>query len=182
MKRKTPVIVFVGILALGAWAAAGYMVWADVTGMEDFAVHVRDSRQSEARRAETTHTHLLVESMASVRNDLTKVLQVDFVSIVDMIESTGAASGVTVRIVDAVPDAPHTDPDSEAQITTVHFLISVDGSFAALTKVASLLETLPVASRVESIDLSRAGADAKGKDVWHMGVRLTVLTSSHINS
>ena len=180
--RRTQMIVLVGILAIGAWAGVGYFAWTIQDSMGSFASRVATARQDFLQAESQVHTHLLVESSAHVRDQLTSALKIDFEHIVDTIESTGAASGAAVHIVDVVPETPVTDPASQTQVTTIHFLVSADGSFSALMKAATLLETLPMPSNIESIDLSRSGSDTSNKTVWHMGVRLRVVTSAHIAS
>lgn len=168
------------IIAIAAWTAAIFFAMA-VAGMEsDRAASAQATQQTSAAQTSAVRMHALAQDSAPQRAALDALLDVNVVSIVDMINATGKATGVDLKVSGALPETTPGSSLGPATVGAVGFTVEASGTFPALMQAAQLLETLPIPSSVEQLDISQipnsGGTSSAGK--WQMNASIHVLTTS----
>lgn len=172
----TQIAVLSVFLAIIAWGGVGYLVWNTMKGIADKSDLSNVSKSSFAQRTIDAHIHALAVSTATDRTQLNELFNTDIVSIVNIIETAGSSVGAPTQIT----DASQAKSANGSPVRATVFSTQSTGSFASLMRAAKLLETLPIPSSVEQIDLIRTGEGATPQ--WHMNARIRVLTTSNISS
>jgi len=169
---------------IGAWTG----VWFLDSAIADAAASREEERQSADQRltrdAALARAQALIDDTAEERAQLSQLVSVDVVAAANTIESIGAASGATVKVVSANPEALSSANGAAASLHAIGLSVSAEGSFAAVMRAAALLETLPFPALVEQLDLTLvpdSGAPAK-KPRWRLSEQVRLLTTAVISS
>ena len=181
MLNRTSTAIFSVILALTAWGLVGYFAW---TIAEDEGKRVADGREAQLaaiQNAQAVRTHALALDAAQDGAKLRSLLDLDVVSVSNMIEEAGRAAGVKVKLGNAQPERGAAS-DGPA-IRALGFIVTGEGRFQDLLHAARLFETLPIPSSVTRLDIERSPSSSGGApSLWHMNVYIRVLTTSDISS
>jgi len=152
------------VLALLAWGAFGFAVLkmnSDRAGYVDAAII---AREESARGENATRLHSTIQSSAVERAALEGVVGVTILDAVETIEAAARDAGASeVKIGEA-----STQNTSAQKLSTVSVVLTASGSFIAIVRAVSLLETLPLPSVVESFEIS------KTETTWRLTTRLRV--------
>ncbi len=171
-------------MAILAWSAVGVFAWTIAGDESDRAFNIQNVEEAESKEATAVRLHAIARDTAANRLQLDTILHADVVSVVDMIEAVGKASGVKVMLSDAVPEkAPSSQAAGGSAVMTVGFVVKASGKFSSLMHAIRLFETLPLPSTVVRLDIGRANSaspDSAGS--WNMNVYIRVLTTSDISS
>lgn len=166
------------VLGIAAW---GGLVWTSLYLVSQGAVraaHVQKTDASVVERASRARAAIVAQATTRERANLERLAAQDASSIIRAIEQAGKDAGVPVKIGQVI--APQ-----ETENSIVHspaFVIEATGSFASLVRVAELLDSLPIPSRVEQFQLSQAGGTDRAKRSWILSVRVQVMTTDSISS
>ena len=178
---RTSTAISVVVLALAAWGLVGYFAWT-ITRDED--KRVMDGREAQLvaiQNAQAIRTHALALDTATDGAKLKNLLDLDVVSVSNMIEEAGRSAGVKVKLGNAQPERGATSDG--LTIRAVGFIITADGKFSELLRAARLFEALPIPSSVTRLDIERAPASFGGApSAWHLNAYIRVLTTSDISS
>src|SRR3989338_4882635 len=178
MLNRTSTAVSAVILALAAWGFVGYFAWT-IAGDED--KRVADGREAQLvaiQNAQAIRTHALALDTATDGAKLKNLLDLDVVSVSNMIEEAGRSAGVKVKLGNAQPERGATSDG--LTIRAVGFIVTADGKFSELLRAARLFEALPIPSSVTRLDIERAPASFGGApSAWHLNAYIRVLTTSH---
>ena len=179
MTNRTSISWILLSLALVAWGAVGFFGWTIYTDESDRLIQAENEQSASLERASVVRTHALALDTVAQGKTLGDLLNVDVVSVADMIEAAGKAARVTVRLGNAVPENV---PTSEIlPVKAVGFTVEATGTFSALMHLARLFEELPLPSTVTRLDLERVPAGASTSQ-WRMNASIRVLTTSDISS
>lgn len=160
-------------LALLAWAGVGYFAWYVAAAEAQEQITIQNLSVSFAENATVTRLRVLARETVDERRRLDAILAADVVSVADMIESIGEASGTSVKLINAMPDSSRVPANMHA----TNLSVEGSGTFGTLMRAAQLLEMLPVASHLTSLDLERVPS-ATGPQGWHLTASLRVLSSA----
>ena len=166
-------------LALALWA--GLVVFALSIDARQAAVAaaIQAGTQDAARRASLSSAIALAAATAGERVKLEQVVNRDILTLSNLVGQAGQDAGVSLSVVGVTPGPGPTLPrGSVLHPSSVIFSVKASGSFAQLMTTAALLEDLPVASTIESVQFSRS--DTPG--VWDMNMTIGVITGNSINS
>ena len=178
---RTSTAISVVVLALAAWGLVGYFAWTITRDEDKRVMDAREAQLVAIRNAQAIRTHALALDAAGGGAKLRELLDLDVVSVSNMIEEAGKAAGVKVKLGNAQPERDATS-DGLA-IRAVGFIVTADGKFQELLHVARLFEALPIPSSVTRLDIERAPASSGGvSGTWHMNAHIRVLTTSDISS
>ncbi len=181
MLYRTSTAVLIATLALIAWGLVGYFAWTINVDEGKRLADAREAQMMTIANAHAVRTHALALDTAEESAQLKALLNVDIVSAAYMIEGVGRASGITVKLGDALPEGTSVSDGSAPK--AVGFIVTADGRFTALLRAVRLLETLPVPSNVTRIDFEHArGSSGAASNLWHMNVYVRILTTSDISS
>jgi hypothetical protein len=165
-------------LALVAWGAVALFALQIGNSENDHAAAAAASQQNSDQAAAAQQIRALAADTAVQRAQLSDLVSVDVVSVANLIAAAGKAAHVDLTLGQA---APETVPDG-SPVGAVGFVVDGQGTFSSLMRASQLLETLPVPSSVERLDLSEVPGDATTPTSWHLDLELRVLTSSSISS
>ena len=172
------------VVALMAWASVNLGAWRLITIAGEHAADEARVRQSAADATYAARLNALANDTRADRDTLNVLTKVDIVSIVDMLDSTGKSAGVDVQVSDVTPDTAHPPSKTEPLIQSVSFTLQAHGKFSALMRLLALLESLPLPSVMQGLDMSRDPSAQAGAPSmqWHMHARIQVYTSADISS
>lgn len=181
MLYRTSTAILIATAALIAWGLVGYFAWTINVDESKRLADAREAQMATIANAHAVRTHALALDTAKEREQLKTLLGVDVVSAAYMIEGVGRASGVAVKLGDALPEGAQASEGFAPK--TVGFVVRADGKFSALMRAARLFETLPIPSSVTRVDIERAPRSSGDKsNLWHMNVYIRILTTSDISS
>lgn len=178
------------IAALAAWAGVVLFALSIETGAQSVTARAGDAQTARDKQALALKMHTLARDISPGRVALEQVLATDPVSITEMISQAGKDAGVALHVSDAISEnaAAPTGARSAGSanlphLSAIEFTVEADGSFADLVRSVAFLESLPVPSKVEQLDLDRS-EDSKGAPTssWHLRAQVRILTRSIISS
>lgn len=168
------------LIALLTWAAVGVFIWTVLSDETDRITRVQSAQEAEQKEASTLRLRAIAQDTLLNRTQLDAILDVDVISVVDMLEASGKAAGVKLVVSSVQPEgAPPLQGAGSAQVIGTGFVVEAQGKFSSLLHAAQLFETLPVPSKVGRLDIEHINvADQKSLDVWRMNVQVHTLTTS----
>ena len=170
-------------VAVLAWTATGWFSWTISSVEAQRANDIEEAQRSSAQQNTVVRIHALVQDTTAQRAELDQLLTTDVVSAANTLKGIGSAAGVKVTLSGAVPETSSDPTSANSNIQVVGFSLQADGTFAALMRVEQLLETLPLASSVDRVDLQRTPSQAGAQSgTWHMEAFVRVLTTAPISS
>lgn len=166
------------LLAMLGWTAVWY---AGNQILEDAAARASTASSAQTqsdRAAYTRRVASLVSETRSERDVLEKVSGMNIVSIVTLIESVGARTGISVKVNNAQPQGGAVSLPG-GSLSKFVFAIEADGSFAQIMRTVQSLEDLPLPSSVEQLEIMKNNSSGSGNDRgWHLNARISVFTTS----
>ncbi len=170
-------------LALLAWTGVVLFAWHIGARETEHADALTLAQQSSTQHDSSVRIHAFVQESAPARAKLDSILEIDIVSVANMIASAGKAAGVNVKLSGALPEQAPLPKPGGPQLQAVGFSVQADGKFAALMRAAELFETLPIPASLTRIDIQHT-PDSGGKktDSWHINLYLIVFTTSNVSS
>lgn len=185
MNKPTSTYMAYGALAAAAcaWIAVGYFAVVIQNAHTEYIERMADVAAQTDQAAERARLHVLASGNLERSSKLDAIVAPDVSSIIDAIRSVGAAAGAPVKISAALPGVV---PKNQKDIHAVAFVIESAGGFSSMMRVLSLFESLPVASSIEAVDLSRETEDVaptvRASRPWRMNLKLRVLTTAAVSS
>lgn len=169
-------------LAVCAWGGVAFFIQVIHAREVATAKAIADARQEHVSEESRGQMVSVFESTAAGRQYLTDILNVDLLALADRVTAVGADAGVALRVSNATPEnKPLTKKGAAASaLSVVHLTIDAEGSFEKLFNALALLESLPIPSKIEEVNFTRA--DDTSDTPWSMKVRMRVLTALPINS
>ena len=165
--------------ALALWGGVALFTLSIDARQTAVAAALRTGEQDAAQRTSANAAIALAAATAGERATLEEVVNRDILTLSDLVGQAGQDAGVSLTIVSVTPGpGPKLAKGSLVHPSSVIFSVTASGSFAQLLTAETLLEDLPVASTVESVQFSRG--DAAG--VWNMNMTIGIITGSSISS
>lgn len=166
------------MLAVLAWTG----IWYLGNGILD-AASARASTASSAqvqsdRAAYTQRIAALVADTRDDRATLENASEMHIVSIVTMIENIGTKTGITVKVNNAQSQGSAPELPGGGSLNAFALAIEADGSFAQIMRTVQALESLPLPSSIEQLEISLNGGDPGKSHGWHLNARVNVFTAS----
>ena len=166
--------------AILAWGGVWYFMSAVQGAATVQAERVQLSRQMFTEESSSVRTHAIAIDTALERGQLNALIEKDIVEIAALLRGVGRTTGITVTLGGAVPENAPPTSSGQVPVHTVGFALEADGSFSSLMRTLELIETLPLASRIERLDMLRV--TGAGAPRWHMSVYIRVLTTASNSS
>jgi hypothetical protein len=171
------------VVTLLAWTGVVFFVRGISDAEAARVIQIQNTQQSSTQQSALVRMHAIAEDTVEDRARLDQLLSVDVVSTATVLRNVGKTTHVDVKLSGALPELPPGKTPSGPQIQAVGFSVQADGTFAALMRTVQLIETLPLASSIVSLDIQRAQDSAGvGTGTWHMSVYIRVFTTSNISS
>jgi len=185
-------------IAIYAWVAITVAIaaWVGVFIYAGWISRQLDTHQSQAtdmqsiseREMEAIRLHALVRDTKNLRAQLDGLTRTDVIGVANIIESIGKIVGAKVKIGAATPEAIEQKGSSNntSGLRAVSFVVESEGTFASLMNTAALLETLPMISSIQGMEIERAplssGPNSTKQVMWRLVAHIRVLTSADISS
>ncbi|MDB5237962.1 MAG: hypothetical protein JWM46_232 [Candidatus Kaiserbacteria bacterium] len=163
------------LIACFAW----YGIWYIGNDLLDQALaraSTASSAQAQSDRvAYTKRIGALVADTTNDRAALEGASGMSIVSIATLIESVGTKTGIVVKV-----DSAQSQGSSAAAGTLNDFAVvaEADGSFAQIIRTLQELESLPLPSTVDQIEIMQNGGAGGADHGWHLNIRLSAFTSA----
>ena len=171
-------------LAILAWAGVGFFITTVQSALGDRSAHVQQLQQQSDQSSQVSYLHSLVTDTAPKRAKLDALANVDPASLADTINSAGKAAGINIQISSA-SQGTVLSADGKTTSQALTFLATTQGSYAAVMYALQLLETLPLPSTIQTIQMMRSpsvpGAPA-ADPTWQMNAQIRILTAPSVSS
>lgn len=165
--------------ALLGWAGVGLFAWAIARDESVRTENIRSAREDSARHEVAVRLHALAADTERERARLRGLLDVDVLSAVDTLEAAAKAAKVRIQLSDAQADSAGAQ-SGRSNVKAIGFVVSGEGSYAALSRLLALFETLPLASSLPRFDLEHIAGGSGGP--WRLNAYIRVLTTADISS
>jgi|GEM_PF-6789215 len=180
MKKTSLYIAYIVlILAILSWVGVGYLASLIAQTSTDRVNQQQDTVRQSNQDVQAQAMHALVKDTASSRAQLDTLLNVDPASISGIINAAGKSADASIRISDALSDGALIG-DGTTPSNSFGFVVSAQGTYASVVRVAQLLEILPVPSSIDGITFTRM-QDTSGSPIsatpWQVVIRVKVLTN-----
>ena len=181
---KTPSFILAAstlLVALLAWAGVFFFAQSIHSRQETTAKVIDDYTQAHTSSESINQMRALVLATESTRAQIHHVVNIDILSLVEMIETAGADAGVVVRVANATPDnTPVKNNSNQKGVSNIRFSIEGQGTFPKLYTALGLLENLSLPTQIEEVIFVRQGENVNMP--WAMQVRMRVVTALPLNS
>jgi hypothetical protein len=152
-------------------------VWKLADERANYALLKADVFLQEEREKSSAELRTLVRDTRAEREALEQLSHTDVLAAAATIEAAGNVAGVEVTIGNATTARLTGSPSEDLQAVIV--LANAEGTLQALLAAASLFESLPFPSLVESYELYEVTSKSKSTaGQWHMTARIRILTPS----
>lgn len=185
MSRNITFISWIALLiAIVAWVGVGFFAVTIQAAAASDSLHMKELSSSSIQTSRISSLQKLVSETADDRATLNTIALVNPASLADTITNAGSSAGVAIDISDAnSANGPSINGAPAAHAFS--FIASATGSFASVMYAMTLLQSLPVPSSIQQIQLisapTTAGAAAV-KPSWQMDAQINVVTASDISS
>ena len=163
--------------ALLLWGGALYFAWNIQEDEQGRATERADREVQGAKAAIAVRTHALVLDTEDERVLIDRMLNVELLSVADMIEDVGKNTGTGLRVRSASPQ----NVSEGAPLIEVKFVVEGMGKFSSLMQALRLLETLPIPSTIDGIDIDKSESSGPG-DSWRISVSIRVFSNPAVSS
>jgi hypothetical protein len=170
-------------IAIISWCAVAFFLFVIVQMQSERAQYIEDAAAANLQQGQTAQLRILARETESDRASLDAIANVDVVSAVNFIESV-QASGTVVHVTEAQPVKIAVKANTQ-QMNVIDLSTHAEGSFSSLMRVAQLLETLPLATTVQEVDVSRAPVNPGAKSTaatWSLNMRLRFYTTATLST
>lgn len=167
----------IALLAVSVWCGVGYFAWTISAAAEAHHSEIAGMEQQTADRAFALRLHALARETKDERSRLDTLSHTSLNKILDAVEAITRDAGVRVEMVQA-PSISRGDPSS---MVVVSLSAEATGTFAQVTRVVALLETMSIPSTVDEVRFELApvsGASARAP--WRVIASVRVLTKADI--
>src|SRR3989344_3752427 len=184
LRRAIPYLSWICLLAaVAAWAGAGYFAWTISARADARAERLAALEQESARHAAGLRLHALARETREARDALEGIARPGIIEMIESIEAAGRDAGISLEI----GEAAFAPSDPAARTRTLAFTVEGGGTFSKVMHAAALLESLPLPSSVDDVQLENlpAGAAASGRSgagSWRLVIRIRFLTTADISS
>jgi hypothetical protein len=179
------------ILSTGTWVIAALAAWGAVIffslTIQDLSVRVATMQNSvqtvRDQQANEVQTQALAKQISPARTALENTLQTDPLSLAGLIAQAGKDAGLPLHVSGASQDSASgvsTLPQG-LHAASITFSLDATGAFSQLLQATALLESLPVPSTIDALDL-RTSSDATHVASWQMNARVRILSTSQLSS
>ena len=185
MSRNTITFAWLfALLAVLAWAGVGLFAY-EIGALEDArTADTQSSRQSSQQSVQASYLHGVVTSTVEQRAQLDTVITIDPASLANMIATAGTSAGVDLTISNTSAETV-SSVGGKTNAQGFSFLATSQGSFASVMYAAELLETLPIPSTVQGINLTH-GSGSPGSpgdsSAWQVNAQVQILSVSNTSS
>jgi len=142
------------------------------------------TEQELTQQSTKLHLRTLARETSDDRAELENIARKDVVELLTAIEQAGRDAGISLDISGAV-STPTSNLALPAHV--IALTVSMEGTFAQVTKAIALLEVLPVPSsvnmiRLDLVPLDTVSARSRSSTVWQAVVETRFLTTATLSS
>ena len=173
IRREARIIAWVLTLAVAA-AWVGVIMFAFQIRAETAEKRQQNSDREleEIRQSSSARVHAIARDTENLRRELEDLTQVQILEAADSIEQVGKSTDAAITIGSAMPNPQ----ENKNAPKSVSFLIEAEGTFSSIMHTAALLETLPFASRIASMEFQSVSSESSKVSAWRLRARLHLLT------
>ncbi len=166
------------LLTVLLWGGFAFLVFQLSAERTRYASLTADVSYQEGREKTSAQLRALIRDSKTEREMLEQLSHTDVLASASTIEAAGQAAGADVVIESAV-STPLSGKQT-ADLQEVIVVARAEGTFPSLMQAASLFESLPFPSEVESYEL-RAMRRASGArtSLWSMTTRIRIITPAN---
>ena len=170
------------LIAILAWCGVGAFAMWLLQMQAERSAYIAEAAAVNLQQGQAAQLRALARETMDSRASLEKATNVDLLSAVTLIESVHASS-TSVHVVGA--QGTKTVVKGQTQLNTVDLTVRAEGPFLSLVHIMQMLESLPLSTSVQQINLYRIPVDPNAKNtttVWSLDVRLRFYTTASLST
>ena len=171
------------LFAILAWCGVALLAYELVQMQSERAAYLSNAAAANFQQGQAARLLALVRETETDRAVLWNAASIDLLTAVNAIESLSSPN-VRVRVTDAQAEKAAVK-SSTSTVDAVMLNVTAEGPFSALMNIMQLLETMPLATTIQGMGVSRAPVDLSEKStniIWTLNVRVRFLTSAQLPS
>lgn len=155
-------MIFVAVLS---WTGFGLFVQKITSDRAEYADALSRAEQDSVRGDSAARVRSTVESSVEERAALEKLFAISVLEAVEIVEQSVAAAGARDVVIEDASSS-----SSEGDLSAVMLVVNANGSFAAVTRAVSLLETLPIPASLEGLEMEYVD----DTNLWRLTARIKI--------
>lgn len=164
--------------ALSFWAGIGYFAWKIAEAVEEHGSKIATMKAEEEGSAAALELHALARDTRDARVKLEELSDPDILEIYEMLENLSQYTGIPVHIA-----SPTIAPTPTPPVRIATFIIEAQGTFAQVSHLLALLETFPIPSMVDEMQLGLLVREkSKAPNKWRLLAQINIFTTADIPS
>lgn len=171
-------------VAILSWCGVFFFIFTLLGMQSERAQYASDAAAANLQQGQAAQLRVLARETEEDRRTLASVSNVDLLSAINLIESVDA-SGTPVQVTSAQAAKAVPAKNAALQINVVDLTAHAEGTFSSLVHIMETLETLPLATTVQQVDLTRGAVDPNAKNAqtpWQLNVKLRFYTTATIST
>jgi hypothetical protein len=183
-----------GSFIIGSWLAlaAALLTWVGVVFFALQIIEMQNERaayvslmtEANLQEGQAAQLHALARETADDRQALTRISSVNVLAAVNLIESVRSGSA-KVSVTGAQPEKSIPARGDAPPINVISLFLHTEGSFSDTMRILQLIESLPLATTVQSVNIARPAVDTSPTSAaakWSLDARLRFFTTSQLPS
>jgi hypothetical protein len=171
------------VIAVLSWCGVAYFTYVLVQMQAEHSANVADAAVANMQEGQSAQLRALARETEDDRAALISATNIDLITAVNSIESLNASS-TPVQVTSAQPIKSNNKSGAQP-VNVVDLTVETDGQFSSVMRVVQMLETLPLATVVQEVDINRKESVTTGKNApsaWSANVRLRFYTTAALSS
>lgn len=165
------------LAAITLWAGVGYFAWMITAAAEEHSSKIASMEQEELESATALRLHALARDTKDERAKLEQISGADILEILDTIEALARDTGVPIQT-----GAPSISSNEASPVRVASFIVEAQGTFTQVAQAVALLESLPVPSALDELQLERTPDREGSKPArnWRVVTQVRIFTTADI--
>ncbi len=153
------------VVAVLAWTGFGLFVQRISSDRAEYADALSRAEQDSVRGDSAARVRSTVESSVDERAALERLFAISILEAVEIVEQAVAAAGARDVVIEDASSS-----SSEGDLSAVTLVVNANGSFAAISRAVSLLETLPIPASLEGLEME----NIDDSNLWRLTGRIKI--------
>jgi hypothetical protein len=169
------------LLGILSWGGVYYLWNSAQLSQIAYSQNAYTVQQSSHITEFTARLHTAYEDTAADRASLNDAMTLDPLKVADLIgQDATAASVVSIKLSNPTTENVAAG-NKETPVQAFGFIASASGSFSDVSRALLVLERLPIAVSIDTVDISLEPTQAQSKNsplhTWHLNAHLKVFTT-----
>ena len=168
------------VLGIASWGGVYYFWYTMQASLASYADSMRARAEQSNSSGITARLHTILRDTVDDRMTLDTIMNLDPVKITTLVDAKASSAHVLIKMSNATANTNPSENKS-VSVQSFGFVASASGTFSEVMKALIVLERLPAAISIDTIDIALdQNSTTKGPlaHAWHMSAHVQVLTTT----